>query len=306
MKKPLFLILMLCPLLCWPLTTGQAAPAKDQGSKESQVSKGLSPLKSGECRWVTVTSKIHGLNRTPEEAKQEARQEARKLAVEKVLGVKIHEVQQLFKGETNKGIYDNFSQLIHSEVSGKITEEKESKYRSFFENQIPIYTCRLTAKVCAEKGEPNPGFKVNLILNHKDKIYREGDDLILQILPSEDCYLTVFNVLSNGQVRLLFPNEMMPENKITANKWSSVPSEADLARGIHFRMGILPDKDEDTEEILVVATLQECPFITREKSNDGFSYIPTYVGAFLELNKWLIAIPREERTQAEAIYRIIK
>jgi len=306
MKKPLFLILILCSLLGWPMVIGQVALAGHQSSGESQVSKSLSPLKPGKCSWVTVTSKIHGLNRTPEEAKQEARQEARKLAVEQVLGVKIHEVQQLFKGETNEKIYDNFSQLIHSEVCGRITEEREPKYRSFFENQIPIYTCRLTAKVCAEKGKSDPGFKVNLILNHKDKIYQDGDDLILRILTSKDCYLTIFNGLSNGQVRVLFPNEMMPENRVPANKWLQIPSAADLARGIHFRMGLLPDKDEDLEEILVVATLRECPFITGTKSSDGFSFIPTYVGAFVELNKWLIGIPREERTEAEAIYRIIQ
>ncbi len=306
MKKLLFSILMLYSLPCWLLITGQAAPAKDQGSGESQASKGSSSLEPGECRWVTVTSKIYGLGRTPEEAKQEALQEARKLAIEQVLGVKIQEVQQLFKGETNEKIYDNFSQLIHSEVSGKITKEKEPIYRSFFENQIPIYTCRLTARVCAEKGKLNPGFKVNLILNHKDNIYREGDDLILRVLPSKDCYLTIFNVLSNGQVRVLFPNEMMPENRVTANRWFSIPSEADLAQGIHFRMGLLPDKDEDLEEILVVATLRECPFITGTKSSDGFSFIPTYQGAFVELNKWLIGIPRGERAEAQVIYRIIQ
>lgn len=306
MKKLSFLVFIFWLLPCYTIINSRAALAGDQGSGNSQVGKSLSSLKPGKCRWVTVTSKIHGLDRTPEEAKQEALQEARKMAVEQVLGMKIHEVQQIFKGETDEGIYDNFSQLIHSEVCGRIPEEKEPKYRSFFEGQIPVYTCRLTARVCAEKGEPNPGFKVNLILNHKDKIYRDEDDLILRILTSEDCYLTIFNVLSNGQVRVLFPNEMMPENRVTADKWFSVPSQDDLARGIHFRMELLPNKDEDIEEILVVATLLECPFITSEKSNDGFSYIPTYVGAFVELNKWLIAIPRGERAQAEAIYRVIK
>jgi len=241
MRTLSLVILTFCLLTCYTIINSLAALAADQGSGESQVSKSLSPLKPGECRWVTVTSKIHGLDRTPEEVKQEALQQARKLAVEKVLGVKIHEVQQIFKGETNEKIYDNFSQLIHSEVSGRITEEKETKYRSFFEGQIPIYTCRLTAKVCAEKGKPDPGFKVNLILNHKDNIYRERDDLILQILSSEDCYLTIFNVLSNGQVRVLFPNEMMPENRVPTDKWFSVPSQDDLARGIHFRMGLLPN-----------------------------------------------------------------
>jgi len=59
----------------------------------------------------------------------------------------------------------------------------------------------------------------------REKKYRIGDRIVLYFRSERDCYLTLFNIGTSGNLIVLFPNYLVQNNFIRANKIYSIPRE---------------------------------------------------------------------------------
>jgi hypothetical protein len=257
--------------------------------------------------WIDTTGECYqGPNMTTEEAQRRALEKTERNAIEQALGVEISAQTLQLRSETQQDFHESFTELSKATVYGKIIDRKElwapveNGQVSQGERPIPLYRVTLRAKVAKEHGKPDPSFQVTLKLNDGKLIFREGDEMILHITPTKDCYITVFNVLSDNTVLVLFPHmqQMAPGRKTLL-----IPSEAERQQGVHPRVGLLPGKTRDTEYVWVVATKDDIPFLPREMKEfsldiailSGKVMLPTYQSALEEINLWLVSIPLDQR-----------
>ncbi len=266
--------------------------------------------------WVTATGECYGDNITPEEAKRRALEQARLNAIRQVVGEKVSAyVSQLDTG-TQQDFNESLTQLSLSTLHGKVVDQKEPVWKPVESIQlrsgaapIPVYRVTWEVKVAKEKGKRDPNFRVALKLNNKT--FREGEEIILSIKPTQDCYLTVFNILSDHTVLILYPPQEQTPQVVRGKQTFTLPSEAEQARGIRYRVGLLPGKTKDIESIYVIATKDKTLFLPRETEKfhldiSGQVVLPTYQVAFEEIGRWLVSIPLDIRAFDIQSYEIRK
>jgi hypothetical protein len=253
---------------------------------------------------ATGAGRAVAANITPEEAKERARKAARLDALSQ-LGVSIQSEAFQFKGETSRGVFDDFVQLNRSSVHAKIIEERILKLdKGFSEDGLPFYQITMRVKAILETGLPDPTFLVKLHLNQE--IYRAGDAMFITVKPTKDCYLYLFNLITADTLVMLFPNKLFPNNFIGADSVFVFPPK-DYWHMMELETELPKDQDETAELIMVIAIRQNVPFLEGELDNtQGFAYIPTRRSAFLQLNRWLVQMPLSERTQTSQLYRIVR
>lgn len=115
------------------------------------------------------------------------------------------------RSESQQAFHQAFTTLSQCTVYGRIVEEEEPIWAPVENVQfrpgeppIPLYSVTLRAKVQKEEGEADPSFQVFLKLNDGKVTFLEGEEMVLHITPTQDCYITVFNVLSDNTVLVLF------------------------------------------------------------------------------------------------------
>ena len=54
--------------------------------------------------------------------------------------------------------------------------------------------------------------------------YAQGEKIIIRFRANTDAYVTVYDIDTRGQVSVLFPNSMMPDNLIRGNQTYSMPN----------------------------------------------------------------------------------
>ena len=270
--------------------------------------------------WVKVTGEYYqGPNMTIEEAKRRALEKAKRNAIEQAFGVAISAQTLQLRSETQQDFHESFTELSRATVYGRIVEQEELNWESETLQLSPgefitRYRVTLRAKVKKEVGEPDPNFKVSLKLNDGKVTFLEGDEMILHITPTKDCYITVFNVLSDNTVLVLFPPQGHTQQVAPGRKKFSIPSETERHQGMHFRVGLLPGKTQDTEYVWVVATKDDIPFLPGEAKEfhpniailSGKVVLPTYQSALEDINRWLVSIQLSRRAVDMAQYEIRK
>jgi hypothetical protein len=252
---------------------------------------------------VEVVAEVYGLGLTPEEAKREALQRARAKAVAQVTGIQVSAQQLRFKSERPDEVVDAFSSLIRTSTYGRIVREEVS-YRTTLEGDIPVYRAALRAEVAMERGDSDPAFSLDLQTRPSSHTFRSGEPLTLELTASKDCYVTVLNIFSDGNVALLFPNERDGDNRISAGEAFSWPTPA---RGLELRATLREGLDRDREQLLAIATLDPVPLVI-EGAATGSDSVPVadYETTLTALNRWLLRIPVDRRTEALWSYEIVE
>jgi len=102
------------------------------------------------------------------------------------------------------------------------------------------------------------GIGVYVDPTHKDSgVYHHGDDVSLDVLCSQDAYLYLLDLDSEGELSLLFPNELQRENRITSGQTFRLPDAIpELFGGKQQHWAILPEAPPGTERLKAIATLQ--------------------------------------------------
>lgn len=76
--------------------------------------------------------------------------------------------------------------------------------------------------------DKNADFNISVWMERK--LYRIGDTVTINLKSSRDCYVTLLNVRSNGEIWELFPNIYNENNSIKANVTYTIPSNNDNFR----------------------------------------------------------------------------
>jgi len=151
--------------------------------------------------------------------------------------------------------------------------------------------------VSMEKGQRDPTFMLNADLNQET--FRDGEEMIFTLRATKNAHVTVFNLLSDGTVELLYPNPAVPYDAVRANTPFEIPSEALRRRGLHLRKYADHDIPQN-EALFVVAIRTRIPFPDAEITEDGV--MPYQTTAFLAIQKWLLEISLEERAEETIQY----
>ncbi len=245
--------------------------------------------------WYKVTTSVRVENITPEQAKEKAIQKACQMAIEQFAGIEVTGRTSLIQAESNNEItMDHFSKLTNQVSNGIVLEKEILKEMNFTINEGIMKSVTLKVKVGKQQGETDPYFSIDANLNKT--YFKDGEELELEITPSKDCYLTILNIMSDENVTTIFPNKYREDNFVKANQVFKLPDEKDKSLGIKLKVGLLPDKKEDTEMIKIIAT----------KEPVNFQINSDYKTALESLHNWLISIPQDQIVESDLQYFIYK
>jgi len=257
---------------------------------------------AAETQTVEVTAEVSGRGRTPEQARHEALQRARDLAVAEVAGIHIAAQQLRLKSESSDSMRDAFSYLVHTTTQGRIVDEDVS-FTTRLEDDIPVYIAALRADVVLEEGHRDPGFSVEVRTQPDSHTYRRGEAVTLEITPSRECYVTVLNLHSDGQVSRLLPNRYASSHLATAGDKLILPGPG---HGFEIRVDLRKGLRQDREHILVVATLDPVTFEMPADRPDELAPETESNLGLTALNQWLVRIPVERRTETLWDYEVVE
>ncbi len=287
---------------------------------EEETETGVRPLTQQERSegWVDAMGECYGANVTPVEAQKTALERARRNAIKVAL-----DAEMRVQGTVSlRDFRRSFIALNQYSVYGEIIEEKAPIWAAVeniqvrpTEMSVPLYRVTLRARVAQNKSQSDPTFSTYLRLNNAT--FLDGEEMILSITPTQDCYVTVFNILSDHTVLILDTSQGDTLPAVSGNKTSSIPSESERQSGKHFRVALPEGRTEDVESVLIIATKDYVPFLSGKAEESGLdmavtgrkevlAVLPTYQSALEEINCWLVGIPLEKRAFDMQEYKIIK
>lgn len=245
--------------------------------------------------WCQITTKVAIENISPQEAKKLSLQKAYRQAIEYFSGIEIKSQSTYLQSHnSDKLVVDNFSQLTNQASNGIVLEKNIIKESIEKTGNLLYKNITVKIKVGQQKGKSDPTFTIDANLN-KD-YFKEKDDLELQVTSSKDCYLTIFNIMSDGNVATIFPNKYRENNFLKANEKFNLPNANEKEFGLKFELNLLPNKQEDTEIIKIIATKYPINF----KVNSNFQ------NAYEDLLHKLISIPKSDMEEIDLQYFIYK
>jgi len=248
--------------------------------------------------WYEVMGTSSLENQTLEQARRKAEDIACREAIEHFSGVQVSSSSSYVLGESERMDVDKYSQIINSVSAGSILEKMPISQK-LVDGSFDIEV-KIKVKVGQQKGKADPKFKLKSSLDRE--YYKHGEEMTISVTPSMDCYLNILNFSSNDSVYILFPNTLLKNNFIRSGETFLLPSEENRERGIRFRVGLLPGKDEDLEMIKILATKENIPFTALS----SISTIGTYESTATDIIGWIMDIPREKMTESTLQYWIYK
>ena len=256
--------------------------------------------------WIESEGLAQVVNITPEEARIRALQDARERAIMFGVGIEV-QAHTLQRQEESEGLFDDaFYTLSEQTSAGRIVEERPPEWASF---EIPgtplpvlVYRAKVKVRVAEEKGAPDPDFRVKLALN-KER-FSAGEEMRLAITSTRPCYVTVLNLTAADTVIVLLPHTHRQDRFVAPGDTLWIPDADEQAMGIHYRVMPLAGRKNATEMIKVVATKKPHVFGAGLEKVSIYNQVPTRQAALVELMRWLVQIPRNQRAEAQAVYEV--
>lgn len=257
--------------------------------------------------WIEAEGEAQVSNITPEEARRRALQDAREQAILFAVGTDVRARSLLLQGETQEHINETFIALSEQVSAGRIVAERGVEWETFSLPAEPlpvtVYRARIQVKVAKERGHKDPDFKVRAMLN-KTQFY-PGEEMRLVVEVTKPCYLTVLNLTATDSVIVLLPNAYHPSHLVQPDAQLQIPDAEELAMGIRYRVSLPAGQQAATEVIKVVATREEYNFGQRMlRQATAANQVPTKRTALVELMRWLIQVPKDQRAEADVVYEI--
>ncbi len=259
---------------------------------------------AAEQKWVEAVGEATADDtRTLHDVKQEALERARRLAIEQAVGLKV-------QGETMVRNFAMQSDFVASLSSGAILEEKVLRWETDTVKKdeasapVLIYRVFLKAKVARETASPDPAFKISATLNRP--LFKNGDDVVLRMKSTRDCYLTILVVTENNNVYLVLPNKYKKCNFIKEGEEYIYPSDDEVSKGLTLKAGLLPGCKRTKENFRIIATKKPINFTPDIFAEGiGLESFTKETAAVSELVKELVTIPANERTETFLSYEIV-
>ncbi len=102
------------------------------------------------------------------------------------------------------------------------------------------------------------------------KVYNIGDMVTINLTTNRDCFVTLLNVRSNGEIWELFPNKYNPDNFVKANVKYTIPSVKN-----NFRLAIVDPPGREYIKAIAASTPISAEQISKVLSEDNSVLITT-------------------------------
>jgi hypothetical protein len=262
------------------------------------------PAAAVEKEWVTVEGFAALENVTKQEARQLAIDDARRAAIEKVVGVNLISETLVIDNEVSGDVI--YTIPYGKVVAQKIINENVELTRSRNKGEAPYltYKVRMKIQVAKQKGRADPFFRVAARINRT--VFRQGDHIELQITPTKDAYISVFNILPDETVLVLVPNQFRQNNFVPANTTFVFPDARDRAKGISLEAFVGEGRTESKEMFHILALKEPMSFDTATFREGLFGLYEGRSGLVSDLVKQTVHIPLSQRAETFLYYRIEK
>lgn len=205
-------------------------------------------------RTETVTveeSAIQGDYESFTEFKERLINLAKKKAVEEVNGSEINQTTIVHNKEAV------FADLT-ANTKGEVKKYDITNYQGPSDSNRKG-TIKIKAEVFLTAYFRDPNMKITANLNKQKFI--SGDEVNLELKTTFDAYITIINVYEDESVVVLFPNSIMNDNFVKANKKINFPSEDMKKKGVSLVVALPPKKDNTLEYIRVFASKKNIPLV---------------------------------------------
>ncbi len=265
-------------------------------------------------RWEMGHGTVKIVNISPEEARARAIDIARADAIQKVAGVVISEGILSYQTEKSSDqqydYFSSFTKFASQNTSGKITKENIVSDRIENSGGILSYIVDLEAFVENESGTPDPDFKVEILMEKDVYLFRgissPNDALDFRIWASHNCYIYLFVISATDSVQMLIPNKYMQNTRYIAGSTEQDYERDAMKLDLKFSVSLPKDVTRAFEALYVVALKEKIDPLIDGASTLFRNQATGAVLALTEMNKWLIRIPADKRTQNMIKYEIRK
>ncbi len=236
---------------------------------------------------------------TPADARRRAIDAALADAVRRVAGVRVQANALSTLDERGARIDSRYTSVIALDAAARavdyrVTSEDWETRRLDGASQLYLHLT-LRAVVEREVGTPDAAFTVDLSLNAPRYEVRadaasRNDEIIATVRTSRAAQLTLFTIVGDSAQRL-FPNAYLPVVSSDSGRLVELPDPEWRERGLRLRATLPPRVDERRELLLVVATRHAAA-------------PPAIALTVMELQRWLVRIPLQDRALAFASYDV--
>jgi hypothetical protein len=197
---------------------------------------------------------------TKHQARAQAISEARVKAMERLLGIHVQHHFLDFQQESSlKGEVLLTEHLLRVTQLGRILKEDilSAGPVDLKGCTACLYEAQIKACILPLQDRSDKDFRVYLSLNQSR--FHDGDEAQITVASTRDAYLYVYNVDTDWNATLIFPNDYAPDNRVIAGGTFSYPNEALRGRGIRSVAQLSPGSKVSAEMIRVVATKAPLP-----------------------------------------------
>ena len=257
--------------------------------------------------WVAAEGEALLVNVTPAEARDRALRAAQGEAIAFALGIDVRSQDYLATAEADADVRQTFLSFSSQSSSGRIVARREPEWSTY---EIPgdpvpvtVYRARIRVKVERQEGRADPGFAVQVALNKEQ--YVAGEEMRLAITATQPCHLTVINVTAVDTVVVLLPHQYRSRTFLAAGDTLRVPDAGEQAQGIRYRVTVPAGREQAVEWIKVIAMKKERALGQGWPRSGLYNQVPTHRAAVEQLMRYLVQVPRQEWTEADAGYRVV-
>jgi len=216
---------------------------------------------SDNCTWVESRARVSfGEQDTKHQARAQAISEARVKAMERLLGVHVQHHFLDFQQESSlKGEVLLTEHLLRVTQLGRVLKEDilSAGPVDLQGCKACLYEAQIRACILPLQDRSDKDFRVYLSLNQSR--FHDGDEAQITVASTRDAYVYVYNVDTDWNATLIFPNDYAPDNQVLAGGTFSYPNEALRGKGIRSVARLSPGLTVSAEMIRVVATKAPLP-----------------------------------------------
>jgi hypothetical protein len=152
------------------------------------------------------------------------------------------------------------------------------------------------------KREISRDLLIKLTLN--EDVYHDGDEMIISIRPTMDCYLTVFNIMHDNKVMVLLPSRYQEYRYAKKGMTYTIPDKENMGNQRRVRTYNTTGTPSVRESILVIATRHDVDLIEDNFKTADLSEQGKPSGLFRDLLGKIVSIPPNDRAMAIQSYEI--
>jgi hypothetical protein len=146
--------------------------------------------------------------------------------------------------------------------------------------------------------QPNP-FTIEVKVDKKT--YHIGEKIVIIVRASRDCYLTLYDISTQGEVTQIFPNRYASDNLINGGQVYRIPNERDV-----FDFEIIGPPG--IERVRAIGTIDNVNFVDQRKIDKTETFPRIYENASQfdkSVSEKLQAMPAERWAEASITFQVV-